>query len=362
MILDSKRRTDSEKSLKDLAHAVSGCKYRDIGTRTWHPHRSMRPCSQRNSTAQSSVHPPPFKPPSTWLGRFQRCDAGPNDFPIPRLGCTAGPAITTKGSWSAPVQLTSKPRRGYRPQVAVGKDGTIHALYYERTDDGDLDWHRRSSDGVRWSDPLHLGHNDNRNWDLDLVASDDGSVMVVYDHALPDFRSRGFITQFNGESWSTPAPISPDNGGEVGSGHAAHGEADTLAYVFIGKQLDLSIASRPSTAGSEDGAWDDIGQFTDGEQDAWHTNVERRPDGSMLAGWDVGQGGAETQLMWSMAATDAGVKPGEHLSEFILKPESASTSPLDPIASITSPGSTRSPADRCTSTRAPDGRVRGPHR
>jgi len=30
--------------------------------------------------------------------------------------------------------------------------------------------------------------------------------------------------------------------------------------------------------------------------DAWHSNVERRPDGSMLFGFDVGQGGSETTL------------------------------------------------------------------
>ena len=243
-------------------------------------------------------HPPPFKPPPApgpeGSGAAMQ---DPTGFPpFHDWDAPPGPAITAKGSWSEPVLLTSKPGGGYRPQVAVGKDGTIHALYYERTDDGDLIRHRRSSDGVSWSDPLHLGHHDNRNWGPDIVARDDGSVVVVYDHALPDFRSRGFITQFNGESWSTPAPISPDNGGEVGSGHVAHGEADTLAYVFIGKQLGPQHRFKAFYRWFRDGAWGEIGQFTDGVQDAWHTNVERRPDGSMLAGWDVGQGGAETQL------------------------------------------------------------------
>ena len=30
--------------------------------------------------------------------------------------------------------------------------------------------------------------------------------------------------------------------------------------------------------------------------DSWHTNVERRPDGSVLAGFDIGVGGSETTL------------------------------------------------------------------
>jgi hypothetical protein len=44
------------------------------------------------------------------------------------------------------------------------------------------------------------------------------------------------------------------------------------------------------------GKWSEPAALTDGTMDAWHTNVERRPDGSVLAGFDVGQGGSETTL------------------------------------------------------------------
>ena len=44
------------------------------------------------------------------------------------------------------------------------------------------------------------------------------------------------------------------------------------------------------------GVWGEPSALTDGLRDAWHTNIERRPDGSALAGWDEGTGGTETQL------------------------------------------------------------------
>ena len=234
----------------------------------------------------------------------------------------SGSAISGVGNWSAPVQLTSKPGGGYRPQVAVGPDGQIHALFYERTDDGDLIRHRISSDGQRWSAPAELGHEDNRNWGPDIVARGDGTLAVVYDHALPDFRSRGYFTSWSQGVWSSPQPLTPDDGGEVGSGHLANGSGDTIAYVFIGKTLDPTDRFQAHYRWHKDGQWGPVGDFTDGSVDAWHTNVERRSDGSMLAGWDVGTGGAETQLFvvegrdgkWgSVENISSTSKPGERV-------------------------------------------------
>ncbi len=267
------------------------------------------------------AHPTPMPAPGTPGSGAALQD--PTGFP-PFHDWTAppGPPVVAMGTWSAPVKLTQTKGGGYRPQVAVAPDGTLHALYYERTDQGDLIRHRTSMDGSSWTEPVHLGHSENRNWGPDLVARPDGSVVVVYDHALPDFRSRGFVTTYQGDRWSDPEPISPDNGGEVGSGHVAHGRGDTLAYVYIGKPLGPEHRFRAFYRWFKDGRWSAVGSFTDGTKDAWHTNVERRPDGSMLAGWDVGQGGAETELyvvegrdgQWTTPENiSATSKPGERV-------------------------------------------------
>ena len=165
-------------------------------------------------------------------------------------------------------------------------------IYYDRRDEGDIIHHRQSTDGTTWTEPVDLGHDKERNWGPDIVARDDGSVVVVYDHALPDFRSRGFLTEYRNGQWSEPQPLTPDDGGEIGSGHVAHGNGNDLAYIFIGKRNWVQNTSfKRVGAGEVEIRGLKSPGLSDGVQDAWHTNVERRPDGSVLAGYDIGMGG-----------------------------------------------------------------------
>jgi hypothetical protein len=65
---------------------------------------------------------------------------------------------------------------------------------------------------------------------------------------------------------------------------------------------DLNATTRRSCWGTfrafwrwrRDGRWSAPEAFSDGRSDAWHTNVQARPDGSVLAGYDLGSGGSET--------------------------------------------------------------------
>ena len=214
-----------------------------------------------------------------------------HDQPAPN-----GPAIQALGDWTPFVKISVGTGGGYRPQISVGPGDALHAIYYERTDHGDLIRHRRSADGATWADPLPLGLDRDRNWGPDIVTRDDGTVIVVFDHAKPDFSSRGYLTTFQGTAWSTPEPLTPDDGGEIGSGHVAHGQGDDLAYIWIGKALDPTAHFKAQAKWRHDGEWSDVTALSDGAADAWHTNIERRPDGSMLFGYDIGTGGSETTL------------------------------------------------------------------
>ena len=209
-----------------------------------------------------------------------------------------GPAIDTMGDWTPVQQLTSKPSGGYRAQIAVAPDDLLHVVYYDRTDAGDIIRHRMSMNGVKWTPPISLGGDKERNWGPDIVVQQDGTVVVVYDHALPDFRSRGYITKFDSQKaqWSTPEVLTLDDGGEIGSGHIADAGDDQFAYVFIGKQLGEQYRFQAKWRWYKDNKWSDINSFSDGSEDAWHTNVERRPDGSVVAGFDIGTGGGATTL------------------------------------------------------------------
>ena len=53
-----------------------------------------------------------------------------HDWPSPK-----GPKITPKGRFSSPEKLTQKPAGGYRPQIAIGKDDVMHAIFYMRMND-----------------------------------------------------------------------------------------------------------------------------------------------------------------------------------------------------------------------------------
>lgn len=209
-----------------------------------------------------------------------------------------GPAIQEMGDWSDVVQLTQKPTGGYRPQIAVSNDDLYHVVYYDRTDEGDIIRHRMSRNGTKWSPPQSLGHDSERNWGPDIIIRPDETVVVVYDHAMPDFRSRGYVTTFDpiGGSWSAPYALTPDDGGEIGSGHVADAIGQDLAYVFIGKPLGEEYRFQAKWRWFSNGNWSEIHSFSDGSADAWHTNVERRPDGSVVAGFDIGTGGAATTL------------------------------------------------------------------
>ena len=227
-------------------------------------------------------------------GAFQDPSGFPpfHDWPAPK-----GTPIDTLGDFSPVVELTTKPSGGYRPQIAVsGKDDELHVVYYDRVGAGDIIRRRRSADGASWTEPVPLGHSKDRNWGPDIVARDDGSVVVVYDHALPDFTSVGYLTTWSEGSWSTPEALTPADGGEIGSGHVADTTGGDLAYIFIGKQVGETHRFAAQGRWRTNGSWGEIVALSDGTEDAWHTNVERRPDGSVLAGFDIGTGGGETTL------------------------------------------------------------------
>lgn len=175
--------------------------------------------------------------------------------------------------------------------------------------------HRLSTDGGRtWSAPARLGFSEGRNWGPDLVVRDNGDVVVVFDYTNPPPASRGYLTVWHDGTWSAPEPLTEGGSDrEVGSGHVAHGAQDTLAYVWIGKTVGMAHRFVAWSRWHVDGQWQAPVALSDGAADAWHTNVERRPDGSVLVGFDIGTGGAETTL-YVAEGRDGRFEPLENLT------------------------------------------------
>jgi hypothetical protein len=209
----------------------------------------------------------------------------------------AGPEPGPAGAFSRAIPLAQRPAGGYRPQIATGPDGTLHAVYYDRVQAGDIIRYRQSTDGgATWSAPETVSFEEGRNWGPDIVVRPDGTVVIVFDQADAQFRSRGWLRERGAAGWGEIEALTPDGDREIGSGHVANAAGGDLAYVYIAKQLGEAFRFAATWRWRTAGVWSDAVAFTDGSEDAWHTNVERRPDGSVLAGWDVGNGGSETTL------------------------------------------------------------------
>ena len=126
-------------------------------------------------------------------GAFQDPSGFPpfHDWPAPQ-----GPAITAMGKWGPVQQLTSKPTGGYRPRSQWVS--TMSCMRYIMTAPTMETSFAIAFRVIQEAHGLHLSSWDmsqNAIGDQDIVARDDGSVVVVYDHALEDFQAEG-ISQF----------------------------------------------------------------------------------------------------------------------------------------------------------------------
>lgn len=245
--------------------------------------------------------PPPGAPPPGGSGAAMQ---DPTGFPpFHDLPAPPGPPPGPAGGFSAPVALAARPAGGFRPQVAVGPDGALHAVYYDRVPAGDVVRYRRSADGRDWSPPETVSPEQGRNWGPDIAIGADGTVVVAYDHAEADLRSRGWVRERGPSGWGTAVPVTPAGARESGSGHVAIAGDGRLAYVYIGKELGPEHRFRAWWTWGRGDRWSEPVAFSDGREDAWHTNVEARPDGSVLAFYDTGPGGSET-VLWEAEGRD----------------------------------------------------------
>ncbi len=206
-----------------------------------------------------------------------------------------GPAPAVVRAATPPSEVASLPLGGFRPQVEVGADGTLHAVYYDHRDTGDLLWYRQSRDGRAWSDPEMVSTSTGRNWGPDLVVTADGRVLVAWDRADEHFYGQGWLRERGDEGWGEAVALTAGGNVELSSGHIAAVGHD-LVYVYIEKPMSPQHRFVAKWRWRRDGTWSEPVAFSDGKLDAWHSNVSARPDGSVLATYDVGQGGGATTL------------------------------------------------------------------
>lgn len=207
----------------------------------------------------------------------------------------AGPAPEEVPAARPPTTVAALPLGGFRPQVEVGADGTLHAVYYDHRSTGDLLWYRQSHDGITWSEPEMVSTETGRNWGPDMVVRPDGRVIVVWDRADEQFRGQGWLRERGPAGWEAPVALTAGGNVELSSGHVAAVGSD-LVYVYIEKPMSPQNRFVAKWRWRTGGTWSEPSDFSDGKKDAWHANISARPDGSVLATYDVGQGGGATTL------------------------------------------------------------------
>lgn len=213
-------------------------------------------------------------------------DHPPPPGPAPEVGTAALPA----------QRITDEATGGFRPQIEVGPGDSLHVVYYDHQEAGDIVRYRTSADGLTWTAPEAVSPLEGRNWGPDLVVRPNGHVFVSYDHAAADFSSQTWLRERTSAGWGEPVALTPGGEVESGSGHIAWAGGDDLAFNYIGKRLGPAYRFVANWRWRTSGVWSEPVAVSDGTQDAWHTNVTARPDGSVLAGWDVGAGQTETTL------------------------------------------------------------------
>ncbi len=272
--------------------------------------------------------PSPAGPPGELSGAALQDPTGfPrfHDHPAP-----AGPRPDEGPRWSALTRLSAD-EGGLRPQVAAGPDGTLHLVYYAQTPGGDLLRHRispvqgacdadRSCAWSAWSEPEPFGSTEGRNWGPDLVVRPDGSAVVSWDHTLPARSDEGqvLVSTWRAGAWSEPEQVNTGAGAEVGSAHVADARGEDLAVVWIERQLSPGARFQAMSRWRRGERWEEVQPLAgpaggDPNRESWHTNVERRPDGSVLAGWDLGPGGGENQVVAAIGQ-DGRWEPTQDLS------------------------------------------------
>lgn len=158
------------------------------------------------------------------------------------------------GSWSAPVSLFKPRRQAQQPQVAVGPQGDVTAVWV-RSDGRDLIAQAATRPvGGSWSAPVDISADDGRGGNHpQLVVDPRGNAFAVwkgYDSNQRSFAIEG-TTRPPGGIWSPPTEISNKTGKGVSEPQIAVDPQGNATVVWLGPggiQSATSVSGRASAA------------------------------------------------------------------------------------------------------------------
>ncbi len=188
---------------------------------------------------------------------------------------------TDPGSgWTDPLVLSDLPGLDSSyPQVAVGPDGTVHAVWTSYSDEAE-DIFYSMNDGSGWADPIPLSTTSHGNYEPRLALGPDGAPHVAFHGHIDGCEI--FYTTNPGGGWTDPVMVSSDDGNDehslavdaFGQPHLAW-----VRYDYNYQEDDLFYSTNPDYATDPGGPWEEPTFIDNDEDDIYGVDLKTGPDG-----------------------------------------------------------------------------------
>ena len=190
--------------------------------------------------------------------------------------------------WPPAVALSEAGQDAWQPQVAVGPQGAVTAVWYRR--DGH---HNRVQATTRaanrtWSSPVALSRSGEDAWDPQVATGANGRSVVVWRR----WSGSGYQVQASTRAashgpWSAPVALSVAGEDAWDAQVAVGGQG--RAVVVWRRSTESGYQVRASTRSAK-GSWSAPVSLSAATADAWGPRVAMGPDGTALAVWSHSDG------------------------------------------------------------------------
>jgi len=114
--------------------------------------------------------------------------------------------------WTEPMNISQTPRKSNCAAIAVGRDGSVHVVWVDFQtwpDEQPADILYRCCCGDSWCEVVNVSHDSTESWDPRIAVDTFNHPHVIWvdrSHWGPTYKL--YYSYFDGDTWTTPIPIS----------------------------------------------------------------------------------------------------------------------------------------------------------
>jgi hypothetical protein len=192
-------------------------------------------------------------------------------------------ARTADGSWSAPVALSEAGADGWDPQVAVGRGGAATVVWRRSDGSGDRIQAASRSSGATWSSPTSLSAPGQDAHDPQVAVGPDGTVIAVWGRWDGSTDRVQAASMAPAGTWSTPRNLS--RAGQDAQAPQVSSGPDGRASV-VWRQTDGVSEWVEAAIGRPDGTWPVPTDLSGSNVRAYGQQVATGSDGTVAVVWE----------------------------------------------------------------------------